>query len=304
MKNNIIFVLVVTAIAFVIFPKVWKLLKRFREQFEGDVVKDIPGFISRDKLKTLIKSAYKAQFGKFPTEKVLGEIIANNYPNSAGNQRGDLAVNSTDAASPVVAANPAAGAGEASTADNNLAAGSANPSTASVADSEDNNLAAASALAQNDRLNIEELLKPRTSKAGDVTRSGNAINYENNPRLKSIEGESIPVVGASLPSAKAAAAASAIGNLNGKTPSPNLEVANITFIYAPSLEGRTSLPTQRPMKRKKERDYANYVKQGNTLGPSIVSSIGPPSSRPKRTGITQFPPAIVKDFNSVWSGLK
>ena len=159
-------------------------------------------------------------------------------------------------------------------------------------------------MAQNDRLNIEELLKPRTSKAGDVTRSGNAINYSNNPELKSREGD-VPIVGGSLLTSKGAAAATAIGGLNNKTPSPNLNIyPNITFIYAPSLEGRRSLPSQRPIKKRKERDYANYVQQQNTLGPSIVNSMGPPSSRPKGNGMTQFPPAMVKDFNSVWSGLK
>ena len=300
MKNEIIFVLVVTAIAFVIFPKILKLVRGFRERFEG-IVKDIPGVISIDQLKTMIKSAYKAQFGKFPTEKVLGEIIANNYPDSAGNQLSSAPVN--------LAASPAgalpAGAGALPAGAGALPAGAgASVASSEAADAADNNLAASAAAAQNDRLNIEELLKPRTSKAGDVTRSGNAINYSNNPELKSREGD-IPIVGGSLLTSKGAAAATAIGGLNNKTPSPNLNIyPNITFIYAPSLEGRRSLPSQRPIKKRKERDYANYVQQQNTLGPSIVNSMGPPSSRPKGNGMTQFPAAVVKDFNSVWSGLK
>ena len=300
MKNEIIFVLVVTAIAFVIFPKILKLVRGFRERFEG-IVKDIPGVISIDQLKTMIKSAYKAQFGKFPTEKVLGEIIANNYPDSAGNQLSSAPVN--------LAASPAgalpAGAGALPAGAGALPAGAgASVASSEAADAADNNLAASAAAAQNDRLNIEELLKPKTSKAGDVTRSGNAINYSPQSELKSIEG-SVPIIGESLPSSKAAAASAAIGGLNNKTPSPNLNIyPNITFIYAPSLEGRTSLPTQAPMKRKKERDYANYVKQGNTLGSSVVNSMGTPSAIAKRSPMTQFPPAMVKDFNSVWSGLK
>ena len=314
MKNDIISVLVVTALALVIFPKVLNLVKGMRERFDGGgVVKDVPGTKIED-LKTMIKTAYKTQYGMFPTEKVLGEIIANNYPDNAGQVSSapvNLAVNSglskanpasvAGTASPVVAGALPAGAG-ASVASS---AGSAAASPAmSSTNSADNNLAAATALAQNDRLNIEELLKPRTSKAGDVTRSGNAINYSNNPELKSREGD-IPIVGGSLLTSKGAAAATAIGGLNNKTPSPNLNIyPNITFIYAPSLEGRRSLPSQRPIKKRKERDYANYVQQQNTLGPSIVNSMGPPSSRPKGNGMTQFPPAMVKDFNSVWSGLK
>jgi len=355
MKNDIISVLVVTALALVIFPKVLNLVKGMRERFDGGgVVKDVPGTKIED-LKTMIKTAYKTQYGMFPTEKVLGEIIANNYPDNAGQVSSapvNLAVNSglskanpasvAGTASPVVAgALPAgalpAGAGALPAGAGALSAGAlpagagalsagalpagagALPAGASVAssagsaaaspamsstNSADNNLAAATALAQNDRLNIEELLKPRTSKAGDVTRSGNAINYSNNPELKSREGD-IPIVGGSLLTSKGAAAATAIGGLNNKTPSPNLNIyPNITFIYAPSLEGRRSLPSQRPIKKRKERDYANYVQQQNTLGPSIVNSMGPPSSRPKGNGMTQFPPAMVKDFNSVWSGLK
>ena len=348
MKNDIISVLVVTALALVIFPKVLNLVKGMRERFDGGgVVKDVPGTKIED-LKTMIKTAYKTQYGMFPTEKVLGEIIANNYPDNAGQVSSapvNLAVNSglskanpasvAGTASPVVAgalpagalpagalptgagalgagALPAgalpAGAGALPAGAGASVASSAGSAAASPAmsstNSADNNLAAATALAQNDRLNIEELLKPRTSKAGDVTRSGNAINYSNNPELKSREGD-IPIVGGSLLTSKGAAAATAIGGLNNKTPSPNLNIyPNITFIYAPSLEGRRSLPSQRPIKKRKERDYANYVQQQNTLGPSIVNSMGPPSSRPKGNGMTQFPPAMVKDFNSVWSGLK
>ena len=328
MKNDIISGLVVTALALVIFPKVLNLVKGMRERFDGGgVVKDVPGTKIED-LKTMIKTAYKTQYGMFPTEKVLGEIIANNYPDNAGQVSSapvNLAVNSglskanpasvAGTASPVVAGALPAGAGALPAGAGALPAGagasvasSAGSAAASPAmsstNSADNNLAAATALAQNDRLNIEELLKPRTSKAGDVTRSGNAINYSNNPELKSREGD-IPIVGGSLLTSKGAAAATAIGGLNNKTPSPNLNIyPNITFIYAPSLEGRRSLPSQRPIKKRKERDYANYVQQQNTLGPSIVNSMGPPSSRPKGNGMTQFPPAMVKDFNSVWSGLK
>ena len=341
MKNDIISVLVVTALALVIFPKVLNLVKGMRERFDGGgVVKDVPGTKIED-LKTMIKTAYKTQYGMFPTEKVLGEIIANNYPDNAGQVSSapvNLAVNSglskanpasvAGTASPVVAGALPAGAlpaGALPTGAGALGAGalpagalpagagasvasSAGSAAASPAmsstNSADNNLSAATALAQNDRLNIEELLKPRTSKAGDVTRSGNAINYSNNPELKSREGD-IPIVGGSLLTSKGAAAATAIGGLNNKTPSPNLNIyPNITFIYAPSLEGRRSLPSQRPIKKRKERDYANYVQQQNTLGPSIVNSMGPPSSRPKGNGMTQFPAAVVKDFNSVWSGLK
>ena len=335
MKNDIISVLVVTALALVIFPKVLNLVKGMRERFDGGgVVKDVSGTKIED-LKTMIKTAYKVQYGMFPTEKVLGEIIANNYPDNAGQVSSapvNLAVNSdlskanpasvAGTASPVVAGTLPAGAGALPAGAGALPAGAgalpagAGASVASSAglaaaspamsltNSADNNLAAATALAQNDRLNIEELLKPRTSKAGDVTRSGNAINYSNNPELKSREGD-IPIVGGSLLTSKGAAAATAIGGLNNKTPSPNLNIyPNITFIYAPSLEGRRSLPSQRPIKKRKERDYANYVQQQNTLGPSIVNSMGPPSSRPKGNGMTQFPAAVVKDFNSVWSGLK
>ena len=328
MKNDIISVLVVTALALVIFPKVLNLVKGMRERFDGGgVVKDVPGTKIED-LKTMIKTAYKTQYGMFPTEKVLGEIIANNYPDNAGQVSSapvNLAVNSglskanpasvAGTASPVVAGALPAGAGALPAGAGALPAGAgasvassaglaaASPAMSST-NSADNNLAAATALAQNDRLNIEELLKPRTSKAGDVTRSGNAINYSNNPELKSREGD-VPIVGGSLLTSKGAAAATAIGGLNNKTPSPNLNIyPNITFIYAPSLEGRRSLPSQRPIKKRKERDYANYVQQQNTLGPSIVNSMGPPSSRPKGNGMTQFPPAMVKDFNSVWSGLK
>jgi hypothetical protein len=306
MKNDIISVLVVTALALVIFPKVLNLVKGMRERFDGGgVVKDVPGTKIED-LKTMIKTAYKTQYGMFPTEKVLGEIIANNYPDNAGQVSSapvNLAVNSG-----LSKANPASVAGIASPVVAGAGASVAGSAAASPAmgstNSADNNLAAATALAQNDRLNIEELLKPRTSKAGDVTRSGNAINYSNNPELKSREGD-VPIVGGSLLTSKGAAAATAIGGLNNKTPSPNLNIyPNITFIYAPSLEGRRSLPSQRPIKKRKERDYANYVQQQNTLGPSIVNSMGPPSSRPKGNGMTQFPPAMVKDFNSVWSGLK
>ena len=319
MKNDIISVLVVTALALVIFPKVLNLVKGMRERFDGGgVVKDVPGTKIED-LKTMIKTAYKTQYGMFPTEKVLGEIIANNYPDNAGQVSSapvNLAVNSglskanpasvAGTASPVVAGALPAGAlpaGAGASVASSAGSAAASPAMSST-NSADNNLAAATALAQNDRLNIEELLKPRTSKAGDVTRSGNAINYSNNPELKSREGD-IPIVGGSLLTSKGAAAATAIGGLNNKTPSPNLNIyPNITFIYAPSLEGRRSLPSQRPIKKRKERDYANYVQQQNTLGPSIVNSMGPPSSRPKGNGMTQFPPAMVKDFNSVWSGLK
>jgi len=319
MKNDIISVLVVTALALVIFPKVLNLVKGMRERFDGGgVVKDVPGTKIED-LKTMIKTAYKTQYGMFPTEKVLGEIIANKYPDSAGQVSSapvNLAVNSglskanpasvAGTASPVVAGALPAGAlpaGAGASVASSAGSAAASPAMSST-NSADNNLAAATALAQNDRLNIEELLKPRTSKAGDVTRSGNAINYSNNPELKSREGD-IPIVGGSLLTSKGAAAATAIGGLNNKTPSPNLNIyPNITFIYAPSLEGRRSLPSQRPIKKRKERDYANYVQQQNTLGPSIVNSMGPPSSRPKGNGMTQFPPAMVKDFNSVWSGLK
>ena len=118
-----------------------------------------------------------------------------------------------------------------------------------------------------------------------------------------------------MPTAKAAAAAAAIGNMNAKTPSPNLEIANITFIFAPSLEGRRSLPSQQTNRRSinpKERNYAEYVKNmrniGNAtmksikkLGPSIVSSMGIPSPVPPKGAMTQFPKAEIKNFDSVFS---
>ena len=174
---------------------------------------------------------------------------------------------------------------------------------------EDNNLAAASSAAKADRLDIEELLRAETSEPGDdATRAGNSN------RLKSVEGD-VPILGTSIPTAKAAAAAAAIGNQNGRTPSPNLEIANITFIFAPSLEGRRSLPSQQTNRRSinpKERNYAEYVRGmksiGNAtmksikkLGPSIVSSMGIPSPVAQKGAVTKFPAPRVKDYDSVFS---